>query len=68
VLRRRKAWGDERVIYLDSVGAAKQIPLAWTNLAPVDVFVEMAAGRCALRVSDLVALVALVRDLTDGKR
>jgi hypothetical protein len=54
LLRRRKAWGDERVMYLDASGTTKQIPLAWTNLAPVDAFVEIAAGRCAVRFSDLV--------------
>ena len=68
VLRRRKAWGDERVMYLDDAGATKQIPLAWTNLAPVDAFVQIAAGRCALRTSDLLALVALVRDLGEARR
>jgi hypothetical protein len=55
-------------MYLDDAGATKQIPLAWTNLAPVDAFVQIAAGRCALRTSDLLALVALVRDLGEARR
>lgn len=54
-------------MYLDSAGAAKQIPLSWTSLAPIDAFVEMAEGRCALRVVDLLALVALVRTVQDSR-
>ena len=68
MLRRRQAWGDDRVMYLDAAGATKQIPEAWTNLAPIDAFVQIAAGRCAVRVTDLLTLVALVRDIADGKR
>jgi hypothetical protein len=55
-------------MYLDAAGATKQIPLAWTNLAPVDAFVQISAGRCVLRTSDLLALVALVRDLSEARR
>ncbi len=68
MLRRRQAWGDDRVMYLDAAGATKQIPEAWTDLAPIDAFVQIAAGRCAVRVSDLLTLVALVRDIAGGKR
>jgi hypothetical protein len=55
-------------MYLDAAGATKQIPEAWTDLAPIDAFVQIAAGRCAVRVSDLLTLVALVRDIAGGKR
>ena len=50
-------------MYLDATGTARWIPLQWTSLAPVDVFVEIAAGRCAFRLTDLLALRALLGDL-----
>ena len=39
------------------------MPVAWTSLAAVDPFVVVAAGRSLFRIEDLIALVALLRDL-----
>ncbi len=50
-------------MYLDATGAARWIPTQWTSLAPVDVFVEIAAGRSDFRLTDLLALCELLRDL-----
>jgi hypothetical protein len=40
-----------------------KIPLAWTSMAPLDVYVLLSAGRSLFRPSDLLALVDLVRVL-----
>jgi Family of unknown function (DUF5372) len=52
----RHNWGEDRVYYHDEGGRLHALPLAWTNLAPVDPFVSLAAGRAAFRVSDLLEL------------
>ena len=39
------------------------MPVAWTSLATADPFVVVAAGRSLFRLHDLIALVALLRDL-----
>jgi hypothetical protein len=35
----------------------------WTSVAPDDPFVAVAAGRAPFRLEDLLALMALVRDI-----
>ena len=40
------------------------MPVGWTDVAPPDIFVEMAAGRSAFRVSDLIELAGLVEQLS----
>ena len=56
----RQTWGEDRVFFYDEQGTVCSLPVGWTDAAPVDVFVAVAAGRCALRVDDLVALSELV--------
>ncbi len=56
----RQTWGEDRVFFYDDDGAVASLPVGWTDAAPVDVFVAVAAGRCAFRVDDLVALSELV--------
>lgn len=56
-------WGEERVYYLDSVGELVSIPSQWTDAVPADPFIAVAAGRSALRVTELVQLVKALRDL-----
>ena len=41
-------------------GTLRTIRQAWTSAAAVDPFVKVAAGRSAFRVSDLLALAALL--------
>jgi hypothetical protein len=60
----RQTWGEERVFVLDDDGVQRSLPLAWTDAAVPDAFVALAGGRSALRVADLLALVALI----DGQR
>ena len=59
----RHAWGEERVYFLDSSGQMQRLPAAWTDVAGVDPFVTVAAGRSALRVEDLLQLAYLIERL-----
>jgi len=49
-------------------GARQTIPQAFTGLTEVEPFVKVAAGRSAFRISDLLALAALLADLDGGGR
>ena len=55
--------GVERVHYMADDGTLRTIRQAWTSAAAVDPFVKVAAGRSAFRVSDLLALAALLDGL-----
>lgn len=41
------------------------MPVGWTDASEPDVFVMMAAGRAAFRVSDLIALARLIEQLSE---
>jgi hypothetical protein len=60
VVTRRHNWREEQVYYHDEEGQLVALPLAWTNLAEVDLVVVMGGGRAAFRVVDLLALANLV--------
>jgi hypothetical protein len=62
----RQTWADHRVFLLDGQGGQHSMPVGWTDAAPPDIFVEMAAGRSAFRVSDLIELTVLVEQLDQG--
>ena len=51
------------VHYAADDGTLRAIRQAWTSIADVDPFVRVAAGRSAFRVSDLLALAALLDGL-----
>lgn len=57
--------GMEFIQYTVDDGALSRIPLAFTSAAAVDPFVKVAAGRSALRVSELLELAALL-EVLDG--
>ncbi len=59
----RRTWGEDRVFFFDEQGAQRSLPRGWTDAGDVDPFVAIAAGRCALRVADLVALASLLDGL-----
>ena len=63
----RTALGVEWVHYTGDDGTLRTIRLAFTSAAAVDPFVRVAGGRSAFRVSDLLALAALL-DSLDGDR
>jgi hypothetical protein len=60
---RRRNWGEDRVNYRDEEGELGSLPTGWTDVAEVDPFVEMAAGRSPFRVADLLELTDLVDQL-----
>jgi hypothetical protein len=60
-------WSEERVYYQNEAGILCSLPLAWTNLVPVDPFVNIGAGRAAFRVSDLLEMARLVKVLKGEK-
>jgi len=62
-VERRHNWGEDRVFYRDRHGHLASLPARWTSAEAEDVFVVVAAGRSRLRIEDLVALAALVREL-----
>lgn len=59
----RHTWGEDRVFFLDEQGTQRSLPRGWTSAADLDPFVVLAAGRSAVRVEDLLALV----ELLDGR-
>ena len=56
------------VYYTADDGALRTIRQAWTSFAAEDPFVRVAAGRSAFRISDLLALVALLDGLDGDSR
>jgi hypothetical protein len=61
---RRRNWGEDRVFVHDECGELVSLPTGWTDMAEVDPFVVMAAGRSPFRVADLLDLA----DLADRLR
>jgi hypothetical protein len=59
----RQNWGEDRVFFFDDEGVQRSLPRGWTDVGDVDPFLVVAAGRSALRVSDLVALTELIAEL-----
>jgi hypothetical protein len=55
-------------MYVGLNGRTRSLPAGWTNVAVVDSFVTVAAGRAPFRLEDLLALTALVRDIRPGRR
>jgi len=64
----RQTWAQDRVFFLDSEGRQYSLPVGWTDAAPPDVFVAVAAGRCPFKVMDLLALARLVEGLPGWAR
>lgn len=61
LLEYRRSWGHECVDCIDAQGQRVSIPVDWTDAAATeDPFSTVSAGRCYLRVDDLLALVDLV--------
>jgi hypothetical protein len=60
----RQNWGEDRVYLRDADGELFSLLTGWTDAAPVDPFVVIAAGRCPFTTGDLLA----VADLTGRLR
>ena len=48
-------------------GQMASMPTEWTDLNPPDPFVAVAAGRACLRVSELLEMVHMIRDIRGYK-
>jgi len=53
----RQNWGEDRVWFYNREGRLASIPTSWTDIAVLDPFVVVAAGRSLFRVTDLLELV-----------
>ena len=62
-VKRRRNWDAGRVYVYGEGGELVSLPVEWTDLAPEDPFVVIAAGRCEFRVEDLLGLADLVERL-----
>ena len=60
------SWGDGRVFFYDDKNRLKSIPARWTNVAPIDPYVRIGAGRCSLRLPDLLELTVLLSDIKEN--
>ncbi len=56
----RHNWGEHRVWFFDDDQCLRSLPAAWTDVAPPDPFVTVAAGRTPFRLEDLRRLAALL--------
>src|SRR2546423_308425 len=64
LIAQRLAWGEPRVFFHDpTTGHLRSLPTVWTNLAPPDPFVVLAAGRAILRFTDVQMLIHLLHDV-----
>jgi Family of unknown function (DUF5372) len=68
LVTRKKAWGEDRVMYFDAKGKLRSMLASWTSLAEQDLFAQTAAGRSWLRVDDLVRLCAQIAELKGRKK
>ena len=68
LLVRKYNWADDRVFFVDDDGQLASLPAGWTDVDGPDPFVAVAAGRCAFRVEDLLALATLIEGLRPVKR
>jgi len=59
-LEQRPQWGQWRVYYLTKSGRTAFFPAGWTDLGPMDPFVEQARGRAIARTEDLLELTQVV--------
>ena len=59
----RRAWGENRVYFLDLSGQLQHLPASWTDVAGEDPFVALAAGRSPFRVEELLRLSDLISRL-----
>ena len=60
------SWGDGRVFFYNDKNHLKSIPARWTNVAPIDPYVRIGAGRCSLRFPDLLELAVLLSDIKEN--
>ena len=57
----RQNWGEDRVWFYDNDASLRSVPTSWTDAAPMNVFVVVAAGRSLFRVADLLELTQRIQ-------
>jgi hypothetical protein len=57
---RRQNWGEDRVHMRDENGRLFSVPAGWTDVAPTDPFVAIAAGRCPFTTSNLLTVAGAI--------
>jgi len=62
-VERKNAWGEDRVYFYDADGRLRRLPASWTDVAGLDPFVVLAAGRSPFRAEDLWRLSVQLGDL-----
>lgn len=62
----RSAWGEDRVYFYNKEERLSKLPAAWTDVAPTDPFVAVAAERSPFRCQDLLRLAELIERFEDG--
>jgi hypothetical protein len=60
LVTRRLTWGEDRVFYYDLDGSLKSLMANVTDVAAVDAFDRVSAGRSAFRMDDLLDLHHLI--------
>ena len=60
LVTRKLTWGEDRVFYYDLDGNLKSLMTNVTDVAAVDAFHRVSAGRSAFRVDDLLDLHRLI--------
>ena len=65
-VKRRRNWRADRVYVFGDAGELVSLPAEWTDLAPADPFVVVAAGRAPFRTADLLKLADEVARLRSG--
>ena len=63
----RQNWGEDRVWFYDRTGQLRSIPTNWTDVAGIDAFVLVGAGRSLFRIPDLLELVQQIQALDAGR-
>jgi hypothetical protein len=64
LIDRRQRWGQWRVYYVTENGCQSYFPASWTDVGPIDPFVEQARGRAVARVEDLLQLASAISKLS----
>ena len=62
-VKRRRNWRADRVYVFDPDGLLLSLPVEWTDVAPEDPFVVVAAGRSPFTTAGLLELAELVARL-----
>jgi Family of unknown function (DUF5372) len=60
LVTRKLTWGEDRVFYYDLDGKLKSLMANVTDVAAVDAFDRVSAGRSAFRVDDLLDLCRFI--------